>query len=154
MRKVFDLILQNAINAQLTPDEMIKTLFIFTDMQFDSCDGQGQSSFEYAQQQFEQHGYKLPLIVCWNLRTSSSKCFPTTQDEVGFVMLSGFSSELLKCVMTGENYTPMIMLNQVLMPYESSVILKYELNRNSDGFEESIKQSEFKKGFKKELKEV
>ena len=148
MRKVFDLILQHAIHSQCQPDECIKTLFIFTDMQFNQCDKTWQSAFEYAQKQFNTHGYTLPQVICWNLRTSTSKCFPTTKNEEGFVMLSGFSSELLKCVLSGVTYTPLMMLNQVLSPYPTTT-LNYELNKSLEGLEDAIHKSKIKKTYKK-----
>ena len=48
LRAVFDLILQDAINADLLPEQMIKTIFIFTDMQFDSATDSNNSTFEDA----------------------------------------------------------------------------------------------------------
>lgn len=119
LRAVFDLILNNAIAAKLTQDEMVKTLFIFTDMQFNqSCGGEAyESTFEYAKIRYLEMGYNLPKIICWNLRTSQSKTIPCSKDEEGFVMLSGFSAELLKCILTGKEFTPYAMMMHVLEPY-------------------------------------
>ncbi|XWV25653.1 hypothetical protein QJ856_gp0100 [Tupanvirus deep ocean] len=118
LRATFDLILHQAVSAQLKQDEMVETLFIFTDMQFNSCDhGNWQSTFEYAKAKFAEHGYQLPRIVCWNLRTSSSKSLPVEQNTNGYAMLSGFSAELLKCILTAQEFTPYAMMMHVLEPY-------------------------------------
>ncbi|XWV26993.1 hypothetical protein QJ857_gp0056 [Tupanvirus soda lake] len=118
LRAVFDMILLQAVSARLTKEEMVKTLFIFTDMQFNSCDrGNWQSTFEYAKAAFAEKGYELPRIVCWNLRTSSSKSLPVTQDTEGYAMLSGFSAELLKCILNAQEFTPYAMMMHVLEPY-------------------------------------
>ena len=117
LRAVFDIILKDAVNAQLTQEEMVKTLFIFTDMQFNSACHSHESTFSYAKAAFNKAGYQLPRIVCWNLRTSNSKSLPVQQNEEGYAMLSGFSAELLKCVLTTEEFTPYSMMMHVLEPY-------------------------------------
>jgi hypothetical protein len=117
LRAVFDLILRDAIEAELKPEFMVKTLFIFTDMQFNSATNGDQSTFEYAREQYQSVGYELPNIICWNLRTSSSKIMPVTHEENGVVMLSGFSAELLKCILDAKEFTPISMMKHVLEPY-------------------------------------
>ena len=118
LRACYDLILSNAINAKLLQSEMVKTLFIFSDMQFDQAiGGKYESTLEYAKRTFEEAGYKLPNIVFWNLRTSDSKSLPCSKDENGVTMLSGFSAELLKCLLNGDEMTPFKMMMHVLEPY-------------------------------------
>ena len=121
LKAVFDLILDNAKNAKLRQDEMVKTLFIFTDMQFDSCRGSSvepwETTLENAKRIFSEAGYQLPKIICWNLRTSDKKVLPIGMNENGFCMLSGFSSELLKNVIEDREYTPLSMMRSVLEPY-------------------------------------
>lgn len=156
LRATFDMILEQAISAELTADEMVKTLFIFTDMQFNQCDhGSWESTFEYARRKYETAGYALPRIVCWNLRTSSSKSIPVTKNENGFVMLSGFSAELLKCIIGAKEFTPMSMLLHVLEPYETPFELTNcaatDLVTTSNflpSLETGVKKSEIKKAFK------
>jgi hypothetical protein len=120
IRAVFDVILQEAVNADLTQDEMVKTLFIFTDMQFNSACGLHSSwgsSFEYAKRKFSDRGYQLPHIICWNLRTSSSKSLPVLKNQEGYAMLSGFSAELLKCILNAQEFSPYSMMMHILEPY-------------------------------------
>ena len=156
LRAVFDLILHNAKSAQLTQDEMVKTLFIFTDMQFNQCDnGNWESTFEYSKRTFQEAGYVLPNIICWNLRTSNSKTMPVNKNEEGFAMLSGFSAELLKCVLNGEEYTPYSMMMHVLEPYfvpdqvTNYAGTKVSLDNKHLGYlEAAITKSAIKKAFK------
>lgn len=157
MQAVFDLILNQAKSAKLQPHEMVKTLFIFTDMQFDQVNYGAPSietTFEYAKRTYEEAGYKLPNIVCWNLRTSETKTMPTTIDKSGVVMLSGFSAELLKCILTGQDFTPMAMMRHVLEPYSvpscvadcpNILSLPYPITQLQEG----IAKSEIKKAFRK-----
>jgi Domain of unknown function (DUF2828). len=117
LRAVFDIILKEAIAAKLTQEEMVKTLFIFTDMQFDSCCHGSESTLDYARRTYVEAGYQLPNIICWNLRTSSANTMPLTSNENNVAMLSGFSAELLKCVLTAKEINPMAMMMHILEPY-------------------------------------
>jgi hypothetical protein len=155
MRKVFDLILSDGIMNNLQPSQMVDTLIIFTDMQFDSACGHSdkwETTFEYAKNLFESHGYELPRIVCWNLRTSNSKTLPVAKDEKGYAMLSGFSSELLKHVLNGQALTPYAMMSHVLEPYDNIInqnwIQLADYPFDLDQLDKAIKASTFKKAYK------
>ena len=120
LRATFDLILHDAVSAELTQEEMVKTLFLFTDMQFDNaCNNKSsiESTFEYANRTFAEKGYQLPRIICWNLRTSLIKTMPVSEDKYRYAMLSGFSAELLKCILSAQEFTPISMMMHVLEPY-------------------------------------
>lgn len=156
LRASFDLILKQATDAQLSPDEMVKTLFVFTDMQFDSaCNGEEiRSTFEYARQAYNQAGYELPKIVCWNLRTSSSKSLPLSKDEDGYAMLSGFSSELLECILNAEKFNPYSVMKHILEPYlvPNEIISMGDRRLNSvAGLEQAITNSAIKSSYKKPI---
>lgn len=115
----FDLILNTAVNFKLSQNEMPETLFIFTDMQFNSAFGKSASEtlFETIGNKFKAQGYKLPKIVFWNLRDSSKDAFPIQSDINGYAYVSGFSQELLKVFMEGYDFTPMTILNNLLEKY-------------------------------------
>lgn len=160
MIAVFSLILEQAIKAKLKREQMVKTLFIFTDMQFDSVDCGRKSTFEVAKKMFEEKGYNLPKVVCWNLRTSSAKTLPVTQNEEGFVMLSGFSAELLKSILTGNEFTPFTMMMHVLEKYSvPESITTCDINdlvfdeEFVSALETAVKKSEIKKMFKGKSKD-
>jgi hypothetical protein len=121
--KVFDLLLKEAQIYNLELDRMIDKIFIFTDMQMDALDeefmnSKGRGTFERCKEKFEKAGYKFPKIVCWNLRTSQTKTLPVDQNAKDYVMLSGFSSELLKCILTGKDFNPLAMMKHVIEPYD------------------------------------
>jgi hypothetical protein len=49
---------------------------------------------------FEEYGYQLPKIVYWNIAGNGRKdAFPITQDDRG-VMVSGYSANTLRMVMS------------------------------------------------------
>ena len=140
MRSVFTMILNDAVTHSLSADQMIKTLFIFTDMQFNcsttnsgsamatsaaGCsETEWMSTFEWAKSLYTAAGYRLPDIICWNLRTSDTKTLPFTRSDQGFATLSGFSSELFSYVLLNQELTPCSLMNHVLAQYNVPASIK------------------------------
>ncbi|KAK1395295.1 GPI inositol-deacylase PGAP1-like protein [Heracleum sosnowskyi] len=94
-QKVFDQILQVAVAANLSEEQMIKRVFVFSDMEFDeACLHPWETDYMVIQRKFREQGYKkVPDIVFWNLRDSSATPVKATQN--GVALLSGFSKNLL-----------------------------------------------------------
>lgn len=135
IQKVFDMLLATALQFNLTKEQMVEKVFIFTDMQFDQASGNTElTSMQTIKAKFESHGYNIPKIICWNLSTSGSKCVPFQALDENVAMLSGFSSELLKQVMTSEDFTPMGIMNKVIGDYKPCVKInlndKFDVNIN------------------------
>lgn len=133
---VFTLILEQAKSNHLAPERMIETLFIFTDMQFDSgvsvttwktmsseekCDWN--TTHDTIQLMYNEAGYTMPHIVYWNLR-AAKPAIPCTKDTSGVAMVSGFSSDLLKLFMDGTEFTPEFMMMKAIAPYLDLVQLE------------------------------
>ncbi|KAM0879355.1 hypothetical protein ACQ4PT_034296 [Festuca glaucescens] len=110
---VFDQILRTAVDARLAPEKMIRTVFVYSDMEFDQASGRGgygyhggygartpaapwETDYEVICKKFRAAGYGdvVPQIVFWNLRDSKST--PVTSTQPGVAMVSGFSKNLLK----------------------------------------------------------
>ena len=100
---VFDLLLNKAKKHRLPKKDMIKTIFVFSDMQFDAACWGGSSGLETDYQQiqrkFKKAGYEVPKIIFWNLRESISSGTPVLFDTIGTAMVSGWSGQLLKLFM-------------------------------------------------------
>ena len=99
VRSIFELILAKAKEAKLAPADMISTLFIFSDMQFDECGGAafGETVYQVLRRDFEAAGYTLPEIVFWNLSgRASGTPKPVSADQRGVSLLSGYSGALMK----------------------------------------------------------
>lgn len=106
---VFNLILERAKTNNVPDTDMVRTIFIFSDMQFDEANDSGRhkTAFERTKQNFSDAGYTMPQIVFWNLRSCHSNV-PVKMDENGTALVSGFSGNLLKLFLTGniEDMTP------------------------------------------------
>lgn len=121
---VFDLILATAIQYNIPQDEMIKNVLIISDMEFDAaqsnpwgyrrneCNPLTSSLFGLMKQRYEAAGYNLPRLIFWNVN-SRTKVVPLTENELGVVLISGFSQNALKMVMTNK-YDPYDVLVETI----------------------------------------
>ncbi|XVF81476.1 hypothetical protein PTKIN_Ptkin15bG0158300 [Pterospermum kingtungense] len=96
-QKVFDLILKVAVEGKLKPEEMIKRLFVFSDMEFDQASASPwETDYQLIVRKYTEKGYgdAIPQIVFWNLRDSRATPVPGSQN--GVALVSGFSKNLMK----------------------------------------------------------
>lgn len=114
-QKVFDQILEVAVDGKLTGEQLIKRVFVFSDMEFDDASGQKywdadeqmwrtwpgwETDYEVIQRNFREKGYnRVPEMVFWNLRNSSST--PVVARQSGVALVSGFSKNLLTIFLEG-----------------------------------------------------
>ncbi|CAN0901460.1 Uncharacterized protein L728 [Linum grandiflorum] len=97
--KVFDKILETAVANKLSEDQLIKRVFVFSDMEFHEA-SRGETDYEAIERKFGEKGYKkVPEVVFWNLR--DSKATPVLGTQNGVALVSGFSKNLLTLFMDG-----------------------------------------------------
>lgn len=108
---VFDLVLQTAINKNMSQDELPQNILILSDMEFDSCAttngsanrwGVGipnQTLFNTIAKKYEAHNYKLPRLVFWNI-CSRTGTIPVKENDLGVALVSGFSPAIVKMVLS------------------------------------------------------
>lgn len=111
LEAVFNLILKTAIDNHSPQSDLPETILILSDMMFDSMVSAGphvgwniqrvtKGFMAEISDRFEAHGYHLPKIVYWNIAGFGRKdAFPITQDDRG-VMVSGYSANTLRMVMS------------------------------------------------------
>lgn len=111
LRAVFtDVLLPMAIKFNLKQEDMVKRLFIFTDMEFDGGTrrkNKFETTFDFIKQQYDEAGYELPEIVWWNLSkqdTCNGKNLnaPVTKHQEKTSLLSGFSASMVKTFLDGD----------------------------------------------------
>ncbi|KAK9829195.1 hypothetical protein WJX72_004438 [[Myrmecia] bisecta] len=140
---VFELLLACALAVKLPPEDMVKTLFVFSDMEFDDATQQHSNRYTYTlggqmpyrapkqtnheavKSRFKAAGYDLPRIVYWNLTSrerlthDTTPSVPVTVTEEGTALVSGFSGQLLRIFMDSgmtdyKELTPMsVMLSAI-----------------------------------------
>lgn len=114
----FDLLLRTAIRNHTLDKDMPKTLYIFSDMEFDRALTTGQPSrdvwgrsaplrkegintvIEAQARKWRAHGYKLPRVIFWNLDARTNN-IPAIGE--GFSYISGFSPSMITAILSGKD---------------------------------------------------
>ena len=115
---VFMLILRTAINANMKQSDLPDRILIVSDMEFDNATNctyyrYGMKAlFDELADRFTANGYKLPKLVFWNVN-SRTNTIPLTQNEMGVVLVSGFSPNIMDLVMSDQT-DPWLALKEKL----------------------------------------
>ena len=120
---VFEMLLAEAKMYNLMPEQMIKKVFVFTDMQFDAATNQSQyqTAYQNIQEKYTEAGYVLPQIVFWNLRSTATS-FPVLKNTPGVAMVCGFSAEVLKVFLDEGEMTPYSMMLKAVSKYTATIM--------------------------------
>ena len=102
LQAVFELILRTAVENRVPQKDLPTTLYIVSDMEFDSCiQDASLSNFENAKALYRRRGYMLPRVVFWNVR-SRNQHQPVRMNEQGVALVSGCTARIFSQVMSGE----------------------------------------------------
>ena len=124
LEKVFDLILWTAVNNNLPQEELPQRILIVSDMEFDRATtirdyynhdyvmSQYKTLFETIKERWDKAGYTMPEIVFWNVN-SRTQTIPVSSNEVGVKLVSGFSVNNVKMILSGK-LNPWLSLKEIL----------------------------------------
>ena len=113
IEKVFDLILTTAINNHMHQEDLPANILIISDMEFDSCASCGNNNsgwnynkptqrlFDVIAKKYANAGYKMPRLVFWNVN-SRTGTIPVKENALGVALVSGFSVNVAKMIMSGK----------------------------------------------------
>ena len=102
--KVLGLILDTAIKNNCSQSDLPNKLYVISDMQFDHANGSGDTLHRDWVKKFAEHGYEMPAIVYWNVKTSDCGMFQEDKNGTNVAMVSGYSPVLFKNVIDGTEY--------------------------------------------------
>lgn len=126
IQAVFDTLLSAASAMGCTDEQLPKTIFIFSDMQFNEVSESGQTNWQHLKTKYQASGYSLPRLVFWNLRGNTVD-FPVSSKEDNVVLIGGFSADLLRMIVDGENLNPVeLMLKTIRSDRYAQIILASE----------------------------
>ena len=113
IQKVFELVLNTAVEKNIPQNEMPERIYIISDMEFDYCtDDASLTNFEYAKKLYEGNGYKLPELVFWNV-ASRNQQQPVRMNEQGVILVSGSSPRIFSMLKSG-TLSPYAFMMEVL----------------------------------------
>ena len=114
VKAVFELILKTAVQNGMKQEDLPANVLIISDMEFDSCavtnglsiyicssNRPSKTLFEMIAAEYRTAGYKMPRLVFWNVN-SRTGTIPVRENELGVALVSGFSPNVCKMVMSGK----------------------------------------------------
>lgn len=123
---VFDMLLDTGLKNHVSPDEMPRTIYIFSDMEFNRSLTSGPRSYdgwvssrtllsrgqidtviETQIKKWKKYGYTAPQIIFWNLDCRAQN-IPAI--GLGFSYVSGFSMNMIEQILSGEDGVSLMLL--------------------------------------------
>ncbi len=113
LQAVFDLILRTAVENHTPRKDLPTTLYIVSDMEFDSCaQNASLSNFENAKAKYRSNGYELPSVVFWNVQSRNQQQ-PVRMNDRGVALVSGCSPRIFSQVTSGQMEPYANMMNVI-----------------------------------------
>lgn len=107
------LLLPLAVQHRVPQEDMVKRLFVFSDMQFDAAQpakeedpGAWVTNHDAIARAYEEAGYDVPEIVYWNL-AGELQTTPVGAERKGVALMSGFSPAMMKVFMNEDVEEPL-----------------------------------------------
>ena len=118
---VFKMLLNTAKLYDIAPHQMPQQVIVFTDMQFDIANESNSDlevTYNLIKEMYNQTIYQVPKLVFWNLSSEDNIPFPVECDTPNTAIVSGFSQNLLEIFMDIGEFTPEIILKNILNKYD------------------------------------
>lgn len=157
-----DLIINYGKMFNVKQEDMPKKLVCLSDMQFNqaSCDRKYKeisTLHKHIVNKYKNNNYEAPSFIYWNLNSDNNndETFPVSSTEPGTALISGFSEQLLKVFMKHDNFTPELIVDEILSPYIDEVYIdESEYMKGGDYYPINNNMKEFKTQVNNELKEA
>lgn len=128
---VFNLILQTAVKNKIPQNQMVKNILIISDMEFDAAQKMWRNDdlvltqplFDLIKRRYSDAGYALPKLIFWNVN-SRTQTIPLVENELGVALVSGFSQNVLKMVMTNNLNPYDILIETITSPRYDAIVCK------------------------------
>jgi len=135
---VFNMLLNTALKHRTPASDMPKTLYIFSDMEFNGCITSGPASadrwgYSYGRRALNEsqintvieaqaskwraYGYEIPRVIFWNLDARHEN-IPAIGP--GFSYVSGFNMNMVECILSGKDGIE-LMLEKLNSPRYASI---------------------------------
>lgn len=144
LHSVFKMLLSTAIKQNVRPEDMPTRLYIFSDMEFDTCVtfekinrchrfdwsfdytrnlvhsiDEVNSDLENIKREWNSLGYEMPQVIFWNLNARNNT-IPAIGE--GFSYVSGFSPSMIDCILGGKDGYDLMLEKLESKRYDAIVI--------------------------------
>lgn len=111
LEAAMNLIVKHAVDNRVPHHDMPDYLLVLSDMEFNHWGGE--PAGRMTRKLFEEHGYKMPNIVWWNIQSRNGTT-PVRAHEDGMALVSGFSPTIVKNLLAGEITPWKIMMSTIM----------------------------------------
>lgn len=87
------------------------------------CGRPDETLFQTIEQKFNEAGYKMPRLVFWNVN-GRTNVIPVKENELGVALVSGFSVNVVKMVMSGKLDPYKVLVERLMSPRYECITLK------------------------------
>ena len=113
LKSAFELVLDTAIQHNVSPEEMPKSIIVISDMEIDKSGNYDWTFYDAMRAKFEAHEYNIPKIIFWNVN-SRNDVFHSDSNRKGGILCSGQSTTTLKSLLNSIEETPYEYMMRVL----------------------------------------
>ena len=113
VKLAFEKILKIAVDNKISPDEMIKSLVVISDMEIDYCGDDDWTFYDRMRKLYSDNGYEIPNVIFWNVN-SRSDVFHADSLRKGVQLVSGQSASTFKNLVGCIGMTPVEMMLKVI----------------------------------------
>lgn len=114
LERVFDLVLNAAVENSIKESEMPTKIVIFSDMEFNSATrNSNDRALTMIKRRYTEAGYEMPQLVFWNLDGRDNNMTVNINDK-GVCQVPGYRPVVLKNLANLEAFTPMSVMLQTL----------------------------------------
>lgn len=126
---VYNLILKHGIENHVPQEDMPETIIVISDMQMDYARndyrknrGKIATFNELMKEKYEEHGYKMPKVVYWNVDARDNNTVQVSKDDTNTMLVSGSSTNTLKTLLNTLTKTPYEYMLEVLNSERYAVV--------------------------------
>lgn len=113
LKAAFEEVLKVAIENNVAPEDMPKSIIVVSDMEIDYCSDRDWSFYDMMKAEYVSNGYEIPNIVFWNVN-SRHDVFHADANRKGVQICSGQSVTTFKQLMDCIGMTPIEMMFKVI----------------------------------------
>jgi len=121
LEETFKVLLQKAVEGNLSEEDMPTTILILSDMEFNSATAKGwgnnsvwnPTAQKMIETMYKDAGFNMPKIVYWNIQSRQDNS-PVSFDKQGTALVSGFSPAILTALLSGNEFTPYSIMMDVI----------------------------------------
>lgn len=111
LNRVFDIILSRCVENHVPAEDMPKTIYVVSDMEFDEC--ANLTNYERIKRQYAEAGYTCPSIVFWKVNDHGST--PVRYNDKGVALVSGCSPSVFELAVSDDLDPVKYMLNAIMV---------------------------------------